>query len=541
MTKDISDIRKEIYEFAKDYTIYKNNSFLEACFKLTCAAENCFLEISLNPFIKVSQDSINACYREALKHAYRHCRREHNAEVKLQIESSELKKTIEELTSFNDFNQVRNLFEQSDLGRYSIIINSENEITFERNKAKRCIDAELYARWIDKQKPELSERQLKSSAEKQLYMNMSTPYNKKFWDFNNKSFSNTKHLKDVYKLAVEKVMNDAEEFGIYDFDIFTTEDFQKVYAFLIAISVTNINYHFNSRMKGGFEIDKNMPIVVYQLNELTDLIKRLTGLKAETIAAVIKKLNYDAAFHQDKTAIFQPLFIANDTVFFSPSLIYCGIAYSKLLHIMKSDEVYKPTISHISRDREIIMTNDLCKFIYDKSELIYEKNFEVKDGSTTLAEFDLILYDEEHKKMLICELKWFFMGDGEYGTAKVERRIQDSIGKRLKKEEIAKLHLNDIKKGLDIEEDEEIEIQSCIISKNNSGGDFLEDDLPVFDMFLFKRRLEEVNFDLGQFFELIKTKRYLPSMDAVARYIPRKAEYAGYKINMESVGYKNII
>ncbi len=552
MAKDISEIRKEIYDFAKDYEIFKNNSFLEACFKLTCAAENYFLNVMVsnvmvslvNPiaitYLKVLQENTRACYREALKHAYRYCKNEQNAHDKLQIESSELDKITEELTSFNDFNQVRNLFEQYELGKYSISVNSENEITFERNKAKRSIDAELYARWMDKQKPELVERQLNDSAEMELYLNMVAPYNSKYWNFKDKSFSDFNHLKNVYELAIKKFTNDAEEFGDYDFGIFTTEDFQKVYAVLIAISVTNINYHFHSRMIGRTEIDKNMPIVVFQLNELSDFIKKLTNLKEETIIAVINKLNYDADFHKDKITIFQPLFIAQNKVFFSPSLIYYGMAYSKLLYVFKSDETYKPIISRIARDREKIMTDDLCDFINEKSELLFTANYTVKDGSTSLAEFDLILYDEKCKKMLLCELKWFFLGDGEYESAKVDKRIQDFIGKRLKKEEIAKSHLDKIKRELDIEEDEGIEIQSCIISKNTSGSDFLEDDLPVFDVFLFKRLLEDVNFDLEQFFELIKTKSYLPSMEEIAGYVKRKAEYAGYKINMESIDYNNI-
>ncbi len=348
-------------------------------------------------------------------------------------------------------------------------------------------------------------------------------------------------MKDIYKLALKKVNCDTEELGNYDFGTFTTEEFQKVYSVLISISVTNINYHFFKRMGGGFEMDKNTPIVVFKLNELIDLIKELSGLKEETITAIINKLNYDPEFHKDKITIFQPLFVAQEEVFFSPSLIYFGMAYGKLLYVIKSDSKYKQLISEIARDREQIMTDDLCDFIENNSELLYTTNYIVKEGATALAEFDLILYDEHSRRMLICELKWFFAGDGEYDAAKVEKRIQDAIGKRLKREEIAKAHLNEIKNEMGLEKDEDFVIQSCIISKNYAGSDFLEDDLPVFDVFWFKQLLADLKFDFAQLFKLIEKKSYLPAMEESGyQFVSRNAEYAGYKINMESVAYKNL-
>lgn len=544
MIKDISIIRKEIYDFAKDYESFRNKSFLIACFKLTCAAEYCFLNIMLslkNPlnamYAGTCQDNVRGAYREALKQAYRFCDKETETnDDKLQIDGTELNKTIGELNNFIDFNQVRNLFEQYDLGRYNIVVNSEKEITFERNKAKRSIDAELYTRWMDKRKPELEERQLLEGIEMELYTHLVNPNNCQFWDVNNRSFSTAKHLKYIYKLALKKIEIDSEEYGDYDFGIFTTEQFKKIYAVLVAISVTNINYHFVLKMINGLEIDKYKPIVNFKLKELIDLIKQITKLKEETISAVINKLSYDAEFHKNKITIFQPLFVTQEIVFFSPSLVYFGLAYGKLLYVLKHDRNYETLFSKMARDREKTMTDDLCDFIEEESELLYSQNYTVRDGVKALAEFDLILYDEQAKKMLLCELKWFSEIEGEYDMPKIERKINDAIGNRLKKEKIAKEYLGDIKKALDIVEDEGIEIQSCIISKNNSGSDFLEDDLPVLDVFWFKNLLRNIEFDLEQLFKMFKEKNYLPDMGEIGvEFIKREAEYAGYKINMESV------
>ncbi|MDE6275272.1 MAG: hypothetical protein K2M75_01895 [Clostridia bacterium] len=544
MAKDISTIKEEIYGFAKDYEIFKNNSYINACFKLTCAAEYRFLDvmaIGMQSFgkipVSVFQDKIRGAYREALKYAYKYCDRPKDDTLEFNIENSELKKTIDELMSFSDFNQVRNLFEQTQLGRYSVSVNLDKEITFERNKSKRAVDAELYARWIDSRKLELIDRQMNKGIEEKLYSYMAGPNNNVYWDFADKSFSKLRHLKDVYKLALEKVNIDTEELDNYDLDNFTTDEFKMVYASLIAISVTNINYHFVPRMLKRFEMDINKPIVVFELNKLVDLISNLTRLKDETILAVVQKLNYQAEFHKDKISIFQPLFIARDTVFFSPSLIYWGLAYSKLLYLLKSDEKYNTLIPKIAKEREDIMTNDLCEFLDNNCPLLYIPNYTVKEGKDAKAEFDLILYDENSRKMLLCELKWFFTGDGEYDMSKIDRKIKDAINNRLKKEEIAKSHLEEIKEALELDEDGDIEIKSCIISKNYSGSDFLEDKLPVFDMYWFKSFIEQNNFDLAKCFKAFDDNNYLPDMSSVKfSFVPSTVEVAGYKIHFEGLG-----
>ena len=542
MTKDSLIIKQEIYDFAKDYDIYKNNSFLEACFKLTCAVEESFINLLKDGLLSLQigyishfQDKLRGSYREALKNAYRFCKNSESY-AEPQISREELDLICDNLVEYFSFNEVRNLFEQAQLGKYTVEINSEDEITFIRSKSNRSKDSELYARWINNQKPEEEMRKESSDDEKRLYLYMSSPEFCKFWDINEPTLSTSSHFKKVYKAALGKVKNDNEEQINYDFGGFNTDEFQKVYAVLVAMSVTISNYHLVSRIFNKIEKDKYKPIASIKQDKLIALIQKYTGLSIIKIEAVINYIIYAPQLHADKITIYQPLFLFGKTIFFSPSIVYYSMAYDKILYLAKRSPAFQPVISKVAKEREEIMTNDLCEYLETNSQLLYTTNFIVMEGTKPIAEFDLIIYDEVNRKLLLTELKWFFKGDGEFEYAKIDRKLQEAVSDRIKKERIAKEHLKEIQKELNIQEDSDIEIRSCVVSKNFSGSDFIDDDLAIFDEFLFKLLLEEVEFDLSELFDKITDKSYIPDMSSVGYcYTPRTVELAGYKINFEGI------
>lgn len=547
MAKDISSIKQEIYDFAKDYDVYKNNSFSEACFKLTCAVEENFLNLLKEGLLSLQiehipnlQDKLRGAYREALKNAYRFCKNsETNDEP--QIEREELNLICDNLVEYFSFNEVRNLFEQAQLGKYTVDINSDKEISFMRNQSKRTINSELYARWINNQKPEDEIRRASNDAEKELYLYMSSPGFFKFWDMNEPTLSTPSHFKKVYRAALRKVKDDNEEQINYDFGGFNTEEFQKAYAVLVAMSVTISNYHLVSRILNKLEMNKNKPIAKIDRNKLIALIQKYTGMPTIKIEAVINYIIYDPQIHSDKITIYQPLFMLGDTIFFSPSIIYYSMAYDKILYLAKRSPEFQPVISKVAKEREEIMTDDLCGYLDKNCQLLYAANFIVMERNNPIAEFDLIIYDEVNKKLLLTELKWFFKGDGEFDHAKIDKKLQNAVSDRIQKERIAKQHLREIQEELNIQEDSNIEILSCVVSKNFSGSDFIDDDLAIFDEFLFKLLLKETEFDLSKLFAKIKDKSYVPDMSSVGYfYMPRSVEYAGYKINFEGLMQNNI-
>lgn len=546
MAKDISSIKQEIYDFAKNYDLYKNNFFLEACFKLTCAVEESFLNLFLYGKLSFQfesipslQDKFRDAYREALKNACCFCKNS-NSNDEPKIERSELDAVCKILTEYFSFNEIRNLFEQTQLGKYTIELNSENEITFIRNKSKRSINSELYARWANNEKPENEITKVSNDAEKELYRYMVDPKCCKFWDLTTPTLSTSSHFKKVYKLAFEKVKSDSEELDNYDFGEFDTEEFHKVYAVLVAMSVTITNYHFVSRLLHKIEVNNNKPIAIIEYCKLIDLAQNCTGLSKEQVESVIKAIIYNPQIHIDKITIYLPLFLLGDTLFFSPSIIYYSITYEKMLYLAKHSTKPQPMISKLAKEREEIMTNNLCDYIDVNSQLLYLTNFTIMDANNPIAEFDLIIYDEVHKNMLLTELKWFFSGDGEFDHAKIDKKLEYTVSDRIEKETIAKKHLKKIQEELNIQEDSDIEIQSCLVSKNFSGSDFIDDDLAIFDEFLFKLLLEQTEFNLSKLFNKLNDKSYLLDMNSVGYcYVPRTVEYSGYKINFEGLAQAN--
>lgn len=544
MEKDISSIKQDIYNFAKEYEIYKNNSFIEACFKLTCAVEESFIDMILLgtkslrfDLIPSLQDKFRGAYREALKNAYKFCKAD-KENIELKLDRKELNTICENLAEYFDFNEVRNLFGQTELGKYTLKMNSDKEITFVRNKARRTINSELYARWVDHEKPEIEERKASNDIEKELYRYMVDPSLIRYYDMDEPTLIKFTQFKKIYNVALQKVKSDSEELENYNFVDFSTGDFQNIYAAFIALSVITINYHFVSRILGKVELNRYKPIVIIKYEQLINLIQRCTRTPLLTIKSVVQYLIYDPAIHADKITIYQPVLLAGETIFFSPSIIYYSMTYDKVLYLAKESKSFESLISKLAKERERIIINNLCNYIESNSDLLYITNFVIREDNKPIAEFDLILYDERNKKLLLTELKWFFKGDGEYDHFRTDRKIKDTIADRIRKEQIAQAHLLEIQKELDIVEDKDIEIKSCVVSKNFSGSDFIDDDLPILDEYLFKKLLLAAGFNLSEIFKMFNDKTYLPNMESLGFcYIPRTIECSGYKINFEGLAY----
>lgn len=542
--KSIETIRDEILNFDKDETFYKENSFYEACYKLTCAFEDNFLKLIKKSMLELSpdivspkQDSDRHSYREALKHAYKYCSKKNNDN---NLSCTDTTQAAQILSNFFNFNDIRNMFEQTDLGKYHIEMATDNEISFIRNPGLRSFDAELYTRWVDNAKPELS-NDIQNKPDVELFKFAFLPQYALELDMKNPILCRKTHFGKIFKKALEKMCSDSEETEDYDFIDFKTHDFKKIYAVLIALSVSHLNYHCTKRLRNGIEIHKNEPIIKLHAQELIDIILEYSGCEKQHILSVLNLLTYNPEFHKDKYTIFQPLFHMEDTYFFSPSLVYFSMAYDKLLFLAKSDDKHKKLISKLASERETIMTNGICDYIEEHTEWLYTSNYKIGKKSKQIAEFDIIIYDNISNKLLLVELKWFFKFDGEAGSKKVDDKLKKFITDRKLKEQYAQTHLSDIMRELDVEDynKDSIEILSCLISKNYSGSDFINDEIAVFDDFWFKEFIKQNQFNLPLIFEKIKDKTYIPDMSSIPIvYIPQSAKYAGYKINFEQLYMK---
>lgn len=539
--------REDIFNYPKSRAIYKN-TFPELCFKMTCMAEQCFLSM-LSPQMLLAymtdigaiQDKIRDSYRETLKWAFRFAEHSDSFSIPL-IYQKDVDAIMREFEEAEKYNLVRKAFDDYDIKKYSGEMNEENEITFKLNSGARDIGADIYAHWVDFEKPEDQLNDHKSKAILETSRLMMDPKIGTTWKpYENKPVGRSM-FKKYYHAAYEKVIADAEEKEDYCFEKYTLEHFRMVYAGIMALGLMRTHDMFIGQclaVKNAQSYDKNRPIVYGKTAWLISFFAQSLELDKEEITNILHDLTYDGAFHKDKITIVQPLFMFDQYFFFSPSIVYYSLQQDKLLFTFKEQKRNLPILSAIAHDREDIMTRELVEEIQKKSGLICKTNYKLSIEEENKAEFDLLVFDPAANKLLLTELKWFYKTDGEYGHYRLDKRIQQSIDIRLQREQLAQNHLSQIMQ--DCFEKYQMrdlpEIMSCIVSKNYSGSSFIEEKIPIFDQFLFLTELEKSKYSLSSFFEEVKNHLHYPTMEDCGLKIEQiPVEYAGYKIWIP--GYK---
>ena len=178
---NIQHIKQIIWNYHKEDEIFKKYSFSELCYKTTCVVEQLFMYI-MHPVnflcngidIGHQQYRIRDSYREVLKWAYRFCKDESSFSFSplTQNDVIAIQKLIESAVTYN---LVRKAFDDLEISKYSVDVKSENEIAFFLNPTARDIGADVYAHWVDSEKPEDQLNQDKSEAMKATVRFLSDP------------------------------------------------------------------------------------------------------------------------------------------------------------------------------------------------------------------------------------------------------------------------------------------------------------------------------------------------------------------------------
>lgn len=537
----IQHIRQIVWDYHKEDEIFKKYSFPELCYKITCVAEQLFV-YSMNPLnvlyssadVGHQQDRIRHSYREVLKWAYRFCRDESSFSFSplTQKDIIAIRKLFE---SANTYNLVRRAFDDLEISKYSVDVKSENEIAFSLNPTARDIGADVYARWVDSEKPEDQLNQDKSEAMKATVRFLSDPSLGETWKlYQNKPVSKAMFEK-YYQACLSKVMADAEEKEDYQMKGYTLQHFRMVYAGLMVLGLMRFHEIYRNQLPvtKADTFDSTRPIVYGTMQWLQSYLSRSLKIDENEVAYILRDLTYDADFHKNRITIIQPLFVFEKFFFYSPTIVYLSMQQDKLFFLYKEKDEYKPLISRIAKDRERIMTVDLKSNIEGNSNLKCIENYKIIEGRKILAEFDLIIFDQLSNKLLLAELKWFYKADGEAKHAAIDLKIQQAVKLRQNREQIARKYLLKImEEAFSENRNQELpEVMSCIVSKNYSGSASLDDRLPVFDQFLFLQEMEKNRYCLNDFFADVKSKRYLPGIaDMGIQLTQVPIEYAGIKV-----------
>ena len=535
MSNDISIAKENIYSIPSQFDFFKQNDLQSACYKLTCDIEEIFLgllstQMVVTDFDKIAilQDRFRGGYRAAIKWAFQYCAQSDKSFLPnaCQYEFGCCGDTI---SVGAEFANIRNAFDQAELGKLKISID-DHRIKFSPSRSIRDVNADLYARFIDHEKYTETENKKTITYDQKTFAHMINPDQSSRWN----DFSKRPHDKQlfykIYKDCLKKVKIDTEDYSNFDFGEFTLEDYEKVYAVLMALGVMNFNYQRTSR-----ELNKSSksssPIFFSEITSLIQFIIDNSKVKRKAIKRILELLTYDYEFHKNKVTVVQPLFSFGKFVFFSPSLLYYSDAVDKLLYLVKELNNTPEVISKIAKEREQVMTDRITSFIAQNSNLQCIPNYKLILNGNPVAEFDILVYDGTTNSLFLTELKYFFKADGEDGHQKVDLKIQEAIKSRLSKQRLAEKHIDLLlSEAFGISAAATPKIKSCVVSQNYSGSSFLDDKIAVFDEFLFKHTLSRYEYNLDVLFTNIENDSYIPDMSDTIRYHDYTQEYAGYEI-----------
>ena len=544
MSNDISIAKENIYSFPSQFDFFKQNDLQSACYKLTCDIEEIFLgllstQMVMTDFdrIAILQDRFRGGYRAAIKWAFQYCAQSDKPFLPnaCQYEFGCCGDTI---SVGAEFANIRNAFDQAELGKLKISID-DHRIKFSPSRSIRDINADLYARFIDHEKYTETENKKTISYDLKTFAHMVNPDQSSRWNDFSKRPHDKQLFSKIYKDCLKKVKIDTEDYSNFDFGEFTLEDYEKVYAVLMALGVMNFNYQRTSRERNKSS-KSSSPIFFSEITSLIQFIIDNSKVKRKAIKRILELLTYDYEFHKNKVTVVQPLFSFGKFVFFSPSLLYYSDAVDKLLYLVKELNNTPEVISKIAKEREQVMTDRITSFIAQNSNLQCIPNYKLILNGKPVAEFDILVYDGTTNSLLLTELKYFFKADGEDGHQKVDLKIQEAIKSRLSKQRLAEKHIDVLlSEAFGISAAATPKIKSCVVSQNYSGSSFLNDKIAVFDEFLFKHTLSRYEYNLDVLFTNIENDSYIPDMSDSICYHDYTQEYAGYEITYPGLVKRN--
>lgn len=536
MSNDISIAKENIYSFPSQFDFFKQNNLQSACYKLTCDIEEIFLgllstQMVVTDFDKIAilQDRFRGGYRAAIKWAFQYCAQSDKPFLPNACQY-ELGCCGDTISVGAEFANIRNAFDQAELGKLKVSID-DHRIQFSPSRSIRDINADLYARFIDHEKYTETENKKTITYDQKTFAHMINPDLSSRWNDFSKRPHDKQLFSKIYKDCLKKVKIDTEDYSNFDFGEFTLEDYEKVYAVLMALGVMNFNYQRTSRERNQSS-KSSSPIFFSEITSLIQFIINNSKVKRKAIKRIIELLTYDYEFHKNKVTVVQPLFSFGKFVFFSPSLLYYSDAVDKLLYLVKELNSTPEVISKIAKEREQVMTDRITSFIAQNSNLQYIPNYKLILNGNPVAEFDILVYDGTTNSLLLTELKYFFKADGEDGHQKVDLKIQEAIKSRLSKQRLAEKHIDLLlSEAFGISAAAATpKIKSCVVSQNYSGSSFLDDKIAVFDEFLFKHTLSRYEYNLDVLFANIENDSYIPDMSDAICYHDYTQEYAGYEI-----------
>lgn len=354
-----------------------------------------------------------------------------------------------------NYSQVRNYLEQCALGTRKIQYIQDEKLYFEPSYDTYS----NYARLLDKVKEDPTiELQMKVGKNISDYIIAKEGKSNLFKDIFYHSL-----MKDFCKIC----WGQSEIKFAHDFGDFTYED---LISFCAALKLMGDFYMISLRFQ---------PIPKIEEETLIRGIAKLSDLPREKVELFLKYQTYDCEYQKDKLTLIQQLIKFDNYYYFFPFALYIGRHPLKMYRLIcdLNKKKYEKDISIIAKKKEEQMTNEIVEKL-EKYDLSIVVNHQIKKGNESLAEYDMLAFDNETSNLYICEFKWFFVGDGEKEHKALDRKIKEAIDHRKEKDKYIldnpQAISNELFGGKKINK-----IKEILISQNFSGN--VKHDMTVID------------------------------------------------------------
>ena len=421
----------------------------------------------------------------------------------------ELSKLIIE---FGDkYNHIRNYLDQCIIGNREFKINEEEKLYYEENYDS----SSHYARMLDKVK------EFPSEGLKNKKMMEITSY------ITYEGYNKVNPLKDIF---FNSMMDDYIKISWLDSEIKFEHDFgdfkySDLIKFCAALKlIADIYYCISLAKRDYVRIDKES--FIYRLS-------KLTGLTKEKVKFFLDYQTYNYNYQKDKITLIQGLIEINGAYYFSPITINLGLLPVKMYRLLTdlSRDKYEKDFSIIAKEKEKQMTSEIISAL-DKYDIKLKTNYKIKNGNKDVAEYDMLVYDNQRNNLYICEFKWYYVGDGEKEHKFLDKKINEAIKYRKNKDYYILNNPQVVCKEV-FENDKVNKVYELLISQNYPGHS--NTDMCVIDYETLQLSVKQHN----SFDELMKyflSREFKESIQVVNEL--RDIEYEGYKFRFNLICQK---
>ena len=408
------------------------------------------------------------------------------------------------------YTPVRNYLEQCLIGNREIKYDETNALFYE----EKYDDYSNYARILDKAKEFSSENLKNANITRMRHYLVTNKYKPNL--FKDRYFNS--FMEDYIQIC----WLDSEikfEHNFVDFK------YSELISFCAALKIVADYYFISSYMEPYFSINEN---------ELVNGISKFSGLAKEKVLFFLKYQTYDYEYQKDKLTLIQGLIKCNNKYYFLPTAINIGLLPVKMYRVITDldKEKYEKDISVIAHQKEKQMTDEIVEKL-QKYNLNIELNYKIKSNNVPVAEYDMLVYDNESRDLYICEFKWYFVGDGEKEHKALDRKIEEAISHRKKKD---KYILDNPQKVCDeLFDKKRVNMVHEILISQNFGGS-TEHDMTVIDFETLQWSIERHD-SFQELMNYFFSGEYRSSIQIES--IKQKVEIEGYKFDFYRIALKS--